>query len=331
MDDFMKVILEHDFNVKFLSQNESSFLMAGFRKNHYHFIKDRSEPYNTITQYHFPSFQLAECFEMLYETKWGTPDRPLFHQLNPYFAVLKYSGEQYSLVFGKDQYSLSEEHSATFFKSIDKEIKRLKKAKKLIKWEGDHCYLEKFLTTGGRKIESEVGNNRLLEAVAFELLQFSKLKTAPPQGIFTLFSHLADNSYLIGDEDIKRMAEGIENWASTATMDDNWNLFDQVQQKCFTSPILGENVKFSKAKTATQFIKAYHNLSPQQKVMMKILKPSSGMSFLLCLGFLSEVISLFEFDDLVNHHLQPDSKSEQNNRYETSLLKFFGTLFSVGK
>ena len=330
MDDFMKVILEHDFRVKFLSQNESSYLMAGFRKNHYHFIKDRSEPYNTIAQYHLPSYQLAECFEMLYETKWGTPDRPLFHQLNPFFAVLKYSGEQYSLVFGKDQYSLSEEHSSTFFKSIDKDIKRLKKAKKLIKCDGDHCYLEKFLTTDGRKIKSEVGDNRLLEAVAFELLQFIKLKTVPPLGIFTLFSQLADNSYLIGDEDIKIMAEGIENWASTATMDDNWNLFDQVQQKCFTSPFLGENLKYSKQKIATQFIKAYHNLSPAQQVMMKTLKPNSGMTFLLCLGFVRDVISLYEFDDLVNHHLQPDSKSEQNNRYETSLLKFFGSFFKAG-
>ncbi|GEM_PF-2254193 len=330
MDDFMKVILEHDFRVKFLSQNESSFLMAGFRKNHYHFIKDRPEPYNTIAQYHLPSYQLAECFEMLYETKWGAPDRPLFHQLTPYFGVLKFSGEKYSLVFGQDQYPLIEENAATFFKSIEKDIRRLKKAKKMIKWEGDHCYLEIFLTTGGRKIESEVGDNRLLEAVAFDLLQFSKLKTAPPLGIFTLFSQLVDNSYLIGDEDVKRMAEGIENWASTATMDDSWNLFDQVQQKCFTSPILGENVKFSKAKTATQFINTYHNLSHEQKVMMKTLKPNSGMTFLLCVGFVRDVISLYEFDDIVNHHLQPDSKSEQNNRYETSLLKFFGSFFKAG-
>jgi len=324
MDDRMIPILEFDFDVRLLTKKSKSCLLFGIRKNHVHFIKNLTEPYNRIVQFHVLKHKLVQCFETLIASDKATSERPLMFLISPSFSVSKHFSEEYELIFGKDHYLLDKTESDSLIQLIMKDIRIIKRARKLLFWQDNRWSLEKFLTLKGNTIEYEVQDSYVIEAAAFELLKHRSIKKPPSLGIYTMVSHLIDGTYDIDELLLKKFSKGLQNFYTVASQMD---YLDLLLKHSFSIPILEE--KHDERKIFNQIKKSYYNLTPPQKVQLKILNPNSGISFLLSLGLILEVIHLFEFNNLINVHLQPDSKIEQNNRYETCLVMAFGELFKT--
>lgn len=352
MDDFMLMMMESDFNVSILSKNEDSALMAGIRITHYHFLEYKTKFFNPdnqeniseggfvqnthhqgvhnmniIHQHHIPKYQLALSFDMLFRTKWNEPDRPLVAELSNRIWAAKFSEEKYAFIIGNVVYHLKDIDNNLIFSEIKKDVKRLNNANNLIRWDDGKCYLNDFNTINGSPIESPDGNDSLIQAIGFELKLFKEKRVKPRLGLYTLYSVMQDERYTFEAKQLKEYANGLTDCYLNSGNNYFLELIYRIQKSYFKEPVFNNGVIPDNKNVFKQIKLAYQNLKPYQKVILHQLYPVNGITFLVCYAFICDEIDLYEFNDMINKGYQPDSKVEQQNRYETNVLKLFGSFF----
>ena len=324
MEDFMIDVIPYDFDVKILSNQEDACLFYGFKKGYVHFVKYYGQ---YIVQQHIPRFEFARCFEILLRTEIDNPAMPVADKFNTRLMAAKYSQEDYSIFFGKHMFPLKLSESIEFFKDIQKDVKKYKAAMKSVKREGDKFFIDTIVSAYGSELFTDDGNSDILTAIAFENKIFKNLTASPPVSIYALYSMLLEKKYVFTSAEFGAMAEKHFSIVPEELGEDLKNIYDKVQSNYFSDLSADTGKEYTTIEKTKKIKKAYSSLKPYQKSQFAELFDVHGVPFFLIFAFVSDIIDVFEYFDIISRGYQPDSDQEQSIRYESSVIASFGKLF----
>lgn len=355
--DFMKDILQHDFKVSLLAEEEDSNMYVGYRPVLYQFLVEQDV---YLFHYHIPRYLFASRFGAVMGMDWNKPDLPLYMEITKTLGALKFTDEIYGISAAGRHFKVNEEKALQFHKELDKDFKRFSKASKLIKKKKPGYCLDGIITPGGSEIFHK--DEFILHAVAFDYL-LSKKKHF---GAYELYSDVIDgNTELTGNEIVtmadflagtlesyqkyqheipKRKEEAADNYKAAFLYDFEvvsngltlsqivhetekmFEVYGKVQDVCLDRPVWGKDIKADKKVIEKGIRKAFNNLAPEMKVVFKRLYGLHGSTAFLILAFIHQIIDADKYCEPLTRGYQPDSKEEQSIRAEANIVQHFISL-----
>ena len=353
----MKDILQHDFKVTILCEEEDANMYVGYRPAYYQFLVEQDV---YLFHYHIPRYLFASRFGTVIEMNWNKPDFPLLMEITKTMGALKFTDEIYGLSAAGRHFKIKKESALKFHKELDKDFTKFMKASKLIKKKKSGYYLEGIVTPGGSEIVHK--DESYLHPVAFDYL-LSKKKHF---GIYELYSDVIDGNTELTDNDfgamadflagslesykkyqqeiIKRKEEAENNFKAAFLYDFEvvsngltrsqieqetekmFELYGKVQEVCLDKPVWGKDIKTNKNVVEKGIRKAFNNLTPEQKVVFKSLYELHRSTAFLILAFIHQIIDADKYCEPLTRGYQPDSKEEQSIRMESNMIQFFLSL-----
>jgi len=316
MKDYLRDILQHDFNVQVLSENEEAILFIGYRKAHYHLVVSSG---NNLSQHHIPRYYMATQFRSVYGVEWNFPDRPLHNEINHRLHAINFSGNEYGFYTNAGYFKINDDAKQEFFNEVAKDIELLEQAGNLVKKTESDFLLHRIKTPNGKNI-THTNNDKLLTAVAFDYLLF-KGKKKQPYGLYKLYSNVIDKENELKSMDFKRMVQFL-NMIDPDKMDESIvEPFDRVQSSFFEAKIWGKGISFNADIAQKSIEKAFEKLTDIQKVMFIALNQLHGAACLHIFSFILNEIDVYQYCYPITQCYQPDSKEEQMIREEANMVE----------
>lgn len=321
-DNFMKEMIQHDFNVRLLSEVDDAIMLAGIRPTYYHLITHSDM---CLSQYHIPRYTMAYRLGYLLNNEWNQPDRPMhFELINRRIDAVDFSGGNYGFYTLSRYFKFNGEFSETFLKEVKKDISLLQKAGKMVKSDNTGVFIEGINTPSGSVLRHK-DNEDLLIAVAFDYL-LSKGKKRLSFGIYELYCNTIDRKYNLSIKDFREMADFLE-YVDPEKLDTYVSdAFNKLQEKFFTKPVWGKGIKVDRDDTVNVLKEVHKKMNPGQKVIFKTLFKNDHCFVMLILAFIYGLIDVYTYCDQITGCYQPDSKEEQSIRMDSNMIQLFISL-----
>ena len=346
----MRHLIESDFGVSCISNNEDGALFAAFRKGgteridtnnglwethivgSWHFVEHTRTDNTSLIQYfqirqcHIPRFSMAEAADILL-----IGGGELAENGQRLIKVSKNLGLRITSE-GKWAISIPNNPLAILPESLscklEDDIKLLQKARTKVKQSFKSYNFQSIKTPSGIGVFHS--SSRLIEAISFEKAMLPRLK---PQnfGVFSAYCTFRDFN-TASEMPLSLIRDLIATQWSFNPNDleaGMMNIFLETQNRFLPKPIWGPSINIKEGEASRILAIGMQNLPVEKRVQFLLMNGMHGSGLFLPLAALTSCIDFEDYADILTRGFQPDSGEEQNLRKEAAYIKLYGELAVV--
>ncbi len=322
-------IIETDFDVKWVAQNQENHLFLASKNENYHFVFfEEDNAHSSINQFYLHRFEIANFVGGVYESRKETSPFPLAGgHLQIAFSL---SDLGPAIVFIKNQVSYSVLLSGSDFgELLMNDVKNLKK----IYSENTKSSFDKKVITA---ITGEYDENkkypfseRIKSIVAFEMKLFKSQKTWRSNSVFSQLLHLElQDSGLYDSYFLDDLIQSLPLVLNKTECDcgSEGCFFDMLYAAYttfFQEDGLLTNGSIDEGKVYEQLTELLNQLDAKQRAVLNYLHMEFGNTPLINLYLLTENADFEVYMDKMTYPYQPDSEDEAFVRRIVCTVRFY--------